>query len=144
MDQPWASLVVDGHKRIETRPRRTPTSMLGQRVAVHANRNDKLLHVAHLQPFALLLPKPEELPRGYILGTVVIDGCLEMTREWCAAVERDAPTEFAFGDWMPGRFGWALRDPLKFEVPMPFKAHQGWPDVDDGAIQLQSKVKVVR
>lgn len=144
MDQPWASLVVGGHKRIETRPRRTPTSMLGQRVAVHANKTIAHLEVARDQPFALLLPKPQELPRGYILGTVVVAECRQMDQGWIAEIATTQPHEFKFGDWTDGRWGWVLKDPLKFEVPMPFKAHQGWPDVDDGAIQLAANTKVAR
>lgn len=144
MHQPWASLVVAGHKRIETRPRRTPKSMLGQRAAVHANKADDDLWRTRELPFALFIERAAELPRGYIIGTVVIETCMEMDEHWCSSIEANDPTEYAFGDWKPGRFGWVLADPVKFEVPMPFKAHQGWPDVDDGAIELASRVKVKR
>lgn len=142
MDQPWASLVVAGHKRIETRPRHAPKSMVGHRVAIHANRTDKSLNLVREQPFAVLLPAAHELPRGYIVGTAVLDECFQMTEHGCATVEAENPKEFALGDWKPGRWGWLLKEPVKFAVPLPFRGHQGWPDVDDAIIQLQSNVRL--
>ena len=36
--QPWASLIPEGHKTIETRVRPPPLSLVGQRIAIHAGK----------------------------------------------------------------------------------------------------------
>lgn len=136
MHQPYASLVVAGHKRVETRPRKTPAPLLAGRVAVHANKDPRDLYVAAHQPFALFLGT-DDVPLGAIVGTVEIMGWREMDAAWCAEVRRKEPNEFAFGDWRPGRFGWLLANPVRFETPILFRAHQGWPDVDDEIIERQ-------
>ena len=38
MHQPWASLVAKQVKHIETRDRRPPSRLLGQRIAIHATK----------------------------------------------------------------------------------------------------------
>jgi hypothetical protein len=87
--QPWATLVVAGHKRIETRS--WQTSYRG-RLAIHAAKRwaADQIDLCGMQPFhRLLLPhfedtaaRPgrrvavEEIPHGVLLGTVELADCL--------------------------------------------------------------------
>lgn len=132
MHEPWASLVIEGRKRVETRPRPTPRTMKG-RVAVHANRTNAWLHLCHQAPFdRYLLNRTFKL--GHIIGTVEIVRSVTLTESVADWTRTNRPEEYAFGDYTPGRFGWVLRNPIKLIEPVEFSAHQGWPDVDDNLI----------
>lgn len=133
MHQPWAQLVVMGYKTVETRPRPTPKSMKGL-VAVHANKTDEFLHLRD-HPFFARRLAGVELPLGHIIGTVEIIRSVTINEPNAAYLENHRPEEFAFGDYTPGRFGWVLRNGRQVVSPIPFKAHQGWPDVADEIVK---------
>lgn len=130
--QPWASLIVLGKKRVETRPRPTPFSMKG-RVAVHANKTEESVGLVKFPVYAEALAG-HELQFGHIIGTVEIVRSVTITEEVSRWQEKNRRTEYAFGDYTPGRFGWVLRGPILLREPIPFTAHQGWPDIDDELI----------
>lgn len=125
--QPWATLIVNGDKHIETRGHKTN---IRGRVAIHAAKVNKA-------KLFLSLPMPikehfyksgirlvDVLPRGKVLGTVEIIGCLPI--EELYGTVHDTPKERAFGDWNSGRYGWILRNPILFEEPVPAKGSQGF------------------
>lgn len=127
--QPWASLIMSGHKKIETRGWAAPYSILGQRIAIAStasNRPEQRRaaegHVFREHYCATGLPAIENLPMGCILGTVLVDGCREMDASFLEELE---PQEEAFGIYGPGRFAWFLRDPRPLDRPVPAKGAQG-------------------
>jgi hypothetical protein len=117
--QPWATLLLAGAKRFETRGWQTAHR---GRLAIHAGR--RFPPAAHAlcrsEPFRNLLhaagcDDPEALPLGAVLGTV------ELVR--CSRVEDlDLTTlsaqEQSLGDFRPGRWVWELRDPKLLTVPV--------------------------
>ena len=125
--QPWATLIVKNDKHIETRGHKT--NILG-RVAIHAAKADHCGLLLHM-PMSKLkffqeskvcgFPEP---PRGCIVGTVEIIGCMPI--EELYGSELDTPKERAFGDWSKGRYGWILRNPVIFDKPIPAKGSQGF------------------
>lgn len=133
MHQPWAQLVVMGFKKVETRPKPTPKSMKGL-VAVHANKTDEFLHLRE-HPFFRERLGDIDLPLGCIVGTVEIVRSVTITQAVSDWQRVNRPEEYAFGDYTPGRFGWVLRDGRQVVEPVPFRAHQGWPDVDDEIVK---------
>src|SRR5579871_5814035 len=86
--QPWASLVVLGHKTIETRSWPAPSSLIGKVIGIAAT---KVIKPEERQAFAdplfqehyrpLGLPGLEELPRGGIIGSALLHSCEVMTDE---------------------------------------------------------------
>lgn len=127
--QPWASLIISGHKRVETRSWPAPYSFRGQRIAIASTNSvrgeqRRAFAVKAFQEHYLStgLPGIDDLPKGYILGTVVIDGCREIDPDMMQAL---APAEEAFGLFGPGRFAWVLRDPQPLDTPVPVKGAQG-------------------
>lgn len=114
--QPWASLILHGVKRFETRSWDTPYRGPFE---VHAGtRRDPL--VAHPE-----LPSwvAGELPSGCVLGTVDL---VEVHR--CAGM-RDAVSdvERLVGDWdTENGYAWELRNPVRFNVPVSAKGKLGW------------------
>lgn len=104
--QPWAWLIVNGHKPVENRD--WPTSYLGP-VLIHASKTRDLEGYAQaLQICELLgitLPPLDELPKGGIVGEATLHDCV---------TECDSP-------WFVGEFGFLLRDAR----PLPFVPFRG-------------------
>jgi len=103
--QPWASLIIEGHKNIENRSR--PTKYRGL-LAIHAGL--KIVPEA-LDRYGRLLDNPDDLPLGSLLGTVELADCIEGARnEWAE----------------PGYFHWLLEDPRPLARPIPARGALGF------------------
>jgi hypothetical protein len=102
--QPWATLIMLGENRIETRSWRTEHR---GRLAIHAGRRNHPTYrtICETEPFRSILQKhgitdSAELPRGVILGTVHLDDCVMVD---LLPPGVPTPLERAFGDYSPGR-----------------------------------------
>lgn len=113
--QPWASLIIDGRKTVETRP--VPWHFIG-RFAVHAGL--KVDREACIR-FGY---DPDTIPRGAVLGTVLKTGLIHFENSVIG------PNYVAdeYGDFTPGRYGYPLERVLKFPNPIPAIGHQGFWD----------------
>lgn len=133
--QPWASLVVLGHKKIETRS--WNTKYRGE-LLVHASKSPKSWQgLWHQEPFFSLLKDYDVPPFGAIIGKVNLIDVIES--EHCKIgvsvgiggigdnyLHWDfTQLELAFGDYSPNRFGWLLSDPILFDKPIPAKGQLG-------------------
>lgn len=130
--QPWAQLVVDGEKRIETRSWKT---RYRGRLWIHASkRSDPVGRELAQGDIVFREALGREfwkcLPRGAIIGAAMLVDCVpteQATAEWMAQFGvDDAPRQRRFGDFRPGRFAFALKSPLRLSKPLPYK----------GALQL--------
>src|SRR5262245_54120474 len=117
--QPWASLILHGHKQYETR-----TWATGHRgwLALHACRSESREAVWLTQsPLSLDLPRPfyrfgADLPRGVLLGVVELEDCVPTS-----ALLNLTTRERVFGDFRPaaspgaspGRGCWTSRYPSR-------------------------------
>ena len=141
--QPWASLVVLGHKKIETRS--WNTKYRGE-LLIHASVGKKYKSIPADDPFYkyyhLLFAKNkmqpiEHLPYGAIIGKVnLVDTVTSEELGWTQSFsdgystewsiqEEINPQELAFGDYSPNRFGWLLSHPVLFDKPIPAKGQLG-------------------
>lgn len=125
--QPWASLVVMGAKKIETRSWKT--SYRGE-ILIHASKALKPVQrqVCEGSHFKNYIRHISELPFGQIIGAVHIDNTfasvshdfhirmhIEDGKPWGRWHEEALEREFAFGDYSLGRYGWELSNPVKFK-----------------------------
>ena len=104
--QPWAWLIVNGHKPVENRDWRT--NYRGP-VLIHAGKTKDPENYAAMQICELLgieLPPLDDLPRGGIVGEATLYDCV---------TEYDSP-------WFFGEHGFLLRDAR----PLPFVPLRGW------------------
>lgn len=146
--QPWATLVVIGAKKIETRSWETPFrgellihASLGKYYGTGINKVS-CRELCYQDPFRKYIDGGkayDKLPFGAIIGKV---NMIEVapTRHFLSlfgdrpkyglAAQLDADHERAFGDFSCGRFGWLLTDPVKFETPIPAKGKQGFWNID--------------
>lgn len=131
LTQPWASLVVEGHKAYETRS--WPTKYRGS-LAIHASkgfpRSAKLLLGTEESDgddfICMALNRPaEEMHLGRILGTVDLVDCQETWDVLGSETIFISQAEHAFGDWAEGRYAWKLENPVKFQYSIPAKGSLG-------------------
>lgn len=134
--QPWASLIVTGAKKIETRS--WYTHYRGP-LAIHAAQTwnqelSAMLSLWHIQGgLAPLVGEPldltgsswpgvkeEHLPRGFIISTCNLVDCVPTD----SMTQKQIEFEQYFGDFTPGRYGWILED-VKSVGPIPAKGKQG-------------------
>jgi hypothetical protein len=115
LTQPWATMVVRGDKRIETRTWATD------------HRGQLLIHAAKTMPawareFAKELRlDPDTLPLGCIIGSTVL---LDVVRIETLA-PRLTPYELSLGDYSVGRFGWLLDEAVELVDLIPARGRLG-------------------
>lgn len=146
--QPWASLLVHGRKRVETRSwelkHRGP-------LVIHAAKKwtAELHQIASEEPFREQLEQiGNKLPFGALVGVVDVVACFPTEGVWysadCTVPKQGVPgdgyklaingTEHAFGDYMPGRYA-ILCDRFRvFKEPIPYRGSQGLVNVSDELI----------
>jgi hypothetical protein len=137
--QPWASLVVLGKKKIETRS--WDTKYRGPLLIQASKKMDSFQKgLVKQEPFYSALKNEEELPRGCIIGKVELlttsttaffkqcSGGVPLTHKYS---KKEWDTELAFGDYADGRFGWLLADAIKFEHHFPVKGSLGLWEFDE-------------
>jgi hypothetical protein len=139
--QPWATLIVHGHKRFETRTWAPPKSVIGQRIGIAATKSVLPKQLAafneeEFQFFWNMLDEGwtfDELKKGYLLGTVILDSYEQINEEFLDDITRE---EKAYGWYKPDGFAWRLKEPQLLEHPIPIKGAQGlyeWKGFENGA-----------
>lgn len=118
ISQPWASLVISGDKRYETRGWQTSHRGL---LGIHAARRfpTSLRLAAIREPLRGLLREAgfrdwPELPLGVVLGTVELIGCTRVEE-----LPEISEIEATMGDFQPGRWAWEFRNPCAWPRPLP-------------------------
>ena len=137
--QPWASAIVCGWKRIETRHWATEYRGL---LAIHAAKTRRGLkdYRALLDGYGLVSPagiphfghdELEDLPFGKIVAVVRLVDCVPTERLMDTDL-RYLPSraEQFYGDYGPGRYGWILEDASPLPEPIPYKGTQGLFEID--------------
>ncbi len=144
LQQPWASLVVMGAKRIETRSwaPKDPAileQIIREGILIHASKkwNKELSNLSEQPPFWDYMKKywPEhetytpfsKIPLGAIIGKVDFlqsgktESFVSISEDkiksgWAAEINWEE--ELQFGDYSAGRKGWLLKKPIEFETPV--------------------------
>lgn len=130
--QPWASLVVAGVKKVETRPM---TTRHRGWLAIHATTEVPNIQLCDATPFRHEILKlglmPHTMPRGVVIGAVEVVGCtptddLHLQR-------RLSPLERALGDYEAGRAAWLLGRAVVFPTTIEARGFPWlfWVDVPE-------------
>lgn len=137
--QPYASLVVIGAKKIETRTW-APSFRGDVAVLATAWAPKDAEAKALVEPFASALREgglePTALPRGAVLGVVRVTNCFEVNHLDALKARREVLTkrEEAFGDYSAGRWCWTLENPRVLAEPIPCRGRQGLFDLDPSIV----------
>lgn len=121
--QPWASAVVLGFKRNETRG--WATRYRGP-LAIHAAKRwekDQLRFTEQLLERGVRFPAGR-MPLGQVLGVAWLVDC-----QPTGSMPTISARERELGNYGPGRFAWLLEDAQPLTAPLPFVGRQGFFDV---------------
>jgi hypothetical protein len=135
---------VKGFKTFETRTWPAPASIIGQTIGIASTKGIKPVQRAYFEDERFRefyagtgMPPLDELPCGYLLGTVTIDESLRMTPEFMEEVSEE---EKAYGHWEEGNFAWRLEPRMTLEHPIPIRGAQGlyeWNGILPDGIEAQ-------
>lgn len=118
--QPWASLVVIGAKKLETRGWYTQER---GRICIHASLSRaRSFDLRDVQPFKKYIDSLggyENLGYGYLIGEVGIDSIIK-TEDIRAKLSVE---ELVFGDYSTGRWAWRLTHPVKYKKAIACKGN---------------------
>ncbi len=127
--QPFASLLVHGHKLIETRPFPAPSTIIKQRIGIASTKMIKPVQRAVFDDPAFAehyaktgLPEFDDLPHGCLVGTVYVNSSDIITE---GDLEDVTEEEQLYGDWRVGRYAWRCEDHQALHKPIPVRGAQG-------------------
>ena len=107
LTQPWATAIILGNKRIETRSWKTNYT---GRIAIHAAKGFPKWAREFAETERAIGRIPGRLPFGAIIGFATIAGMRrteELTGDLFLQI---SALERLYGDYAPGRWGWMLSD----------------------------------
>jgi ASCH domain. len=128
--QPWASLIVMGAKKFETRSWKT--EYRGE-LLIHASsklptqfQKQKFTEGAYFKDY---IDDLDQLPYGAIIGKANLVG-IYRTEDLVSpqSLFKDVSInehEKAFGDYSHGRYAWALDEAFMFKTPIPYRGALG-------------------
>jgi hypothetical protein len=131
--QPWATLLIIGAKKIETRPSFTSWTIEKGIYLVHVAQKwtSELDAISKQSPFKEKL-KGHSLNLGCIIGSIEIIGCFPIFEthngyfELIGSDTNISEIEIKFGDYREGRFAWITQNPRILQTPIPYKNGQGY------------------
>ena len=121
LTEPYATLIKEGYKKIETRGWKT--SYRGE-VYIHASKtkipkatleNQKLMSLCANHP----------LNFGKIICKAELVDCIPMTKEYVLDMKQNYPQEYLCGDYQEGRYGFVLENIVPVENPIEVKGQLG-------------------
>ena len=128
--QPWAGMIMDGVKDIETRSWGPKNNRLPMRIAIVSTKQPSEIKPL-IGPWDYVAYRvPGLMTRGAILGTVLL---VEVKtyydiETWHADHERHrVPDTF----YKPGIRGWILESPHKLDIPKPYRGRLSLYEIPD-------------
>ena len=121
LTEPYATLIKNGIKTIETRSWKT--SYRG-RLYIHAsstkipkeNRNNKEL---------MALVSTDDLNYGHIICSCDLVDCIEMTDDFINSIRKNKKNEYITGIYSNGRYAWIFENIEILKNPIKAKGHLG-------------------
>ena len=110
--EPWASLIMNGTKKIETRSWKT--KYRGE-IYIHASLSKAKI----TKPEVYELIKDMNFKCGYIICKCNLVDCVYMDEKFLEFIKQN-PTEYNLGEYKPGRYAWIFEniEPIN---PIPAK-----------------------
>lgn len=105
LQEPWASLIGEGIKVIETRS--WPCNQFGE-LYIHAGLSKIHKNDIRKNELAGWLQGP--MHYGTIFAKCTLSDCILITEEYAQHVKETNPRCFLCGDYTPGRYAWVLTD----------------------------------
>ena len=117
--EPFATLIKDGVKRIETRSWKT--NYRGE-LYIHASLTRKDITDRHE---LLELVKVKTFSYGYIICRCKLKDCVYMTKDFVEDIRNNHHQEYICGIYTEGRYAWVLDEIEILDKPIPAKGKLG-------------------
>lgn len=114
--EPWATLIKEGKKVIETRSWKT--SYRGE-LYIHAGSKIIKKNDVHITELLKLIPNTS-MGYGHILCKCKLVDCVYMDKNFIDHIQQDKQ-EFLCGEYSIGRYAWILEDVEPLLEPIPAK-----------------------
>lgn len=118
--EPWASLISQKIKYIETRSWKT--NYRGE-LYIHASLKSIKKSDEHINSILSLL-KDNKLKYGYIIAKCRLVDCVYMDNNFIENLDKNS-NEYICGIYSYGRYAWILEDTKKLDNPIFAKGHLG-------------------
>lgn len=114
--EPWATLIKEGKKVIETRNWKTSYRGI---LYIHASSKKIKKNDTHTIELLKLIPN---IPMGYgnIICKCKLVDCIYMDKDFINQIKRNK-VEYICGDYGLGRYAWILEDVKPLDIPIPAK-----------------------
>ena len=120
IQEPYATLILQGYKKIETRSWKT--SYRGE-ILIHASISKKYLNSLNDKE-VLDLIQDIDLNYGKILCKATLIDCMEMTPKFIEEIKKNHK-EYILGLYEEGRYAWILDNVKPLKNPIPVKGKLG-------------------
>jgi ASCH domain len=137
--QPWAQLLVLGHKRYEFRSWKTQHR---GPLLIHAGLRfpDEARALCQLKPIRALLAEggfdyPSDLHLGALLGSVHLEDCLPTEQ---VLFENPDDMALTLGDCRPGQWAWQMSCPEAWPTPIPYQGKLGLFEIVDLTLRVRT------
>lgn len=125
--EPWASLIKENVKNIETRSWKT--NYRGK-IYIHASLKKVPKKDERINSLVSML-KDKDFKYGYIIAEANLVDCLYMDEELINKVKENK-NEYLTGEYNVGRYAWILEDVKPLTTPIPAKGSLGiWNHTND-------------
>lgn len=121
LTEPFATLIKDHKKRIETRSFKT--NYRGE-LYIHAS-STKIPRKWRDDSKLMELVESSSFSYGYIICKCKLVDCILMTPDYISFIRKNYPTEFICGIYEAGRYAWILDDIEVLSQPILAKGHLG-------------------
>lgn len=121
LTQPYAELIKNGVKHIETRSWKTGYRGI---LYIHASAA-KIPKESSSNGELMKMAAASRLDYGKIICSCRLMDCVKMTADFVEEIRRDHPKEYLAGIYAPGRYAWMLDDIHVLEKPIEMKGHLG-------------------
>lgn len=127
--EPWASLVKENIKLIETRSWKT--NYRGELYIHTSKKKITKLDRDNLKEQLNLLPSVSDFKYGYIIAKCKLLDCTYMDEKFVSDIKNNK-IEYLCGDYKVGRYAWILSEVQILKRPIQAKGHLGiWNYTDD-------------
>ncbi len=118
--EPWASLIKEKVKYIETRSWKT--NYRGK-IYIHASLKKVPKKDERINNLINLLSN-KEFKYGHIIAEATLVDCIYMDEEFLSKI-KDNNQEYICGEYSLGRYAWILKDIKELKEPIPAKGNLG-------------------
>jgi hypothetical protein len=119
LTEPFATLILNGNKKIETRSFKT--KYRGE-LYIHASHT-KIPKAWKSRKELMALVEDKPLHFGTILCKCNLVDCVYMTEEYVKEIKEKHPMEYICGEYEVGRYAWILEEITPLDEPIKAKGH---------------------